>query len=37
MNSLHAASASKNNNTQRTVLPVSGQRATAHATVVRDA
>ena len=33
MNSLHAGSASKGNNTQRTVLPVGIQ----HATVVRDA
>ena len=37
MNSLHAASASKDNNTQRTVLSVSVQRATPEATVMRDA
>ena len=37
MNSLHAVGASKNNNTQRTALPVSVQRGTAHAMVMRDA
>ena len=37
MNSLHAVSASKNNNTERTAHPVSAQRVKVHAMVERDA
>ena len=37
MNSLHAVSASKNNNTERTAHPVSTQRVKVHAMVKRDA
>ena len=37
MNSLHTASVSKNNNTQRTVQPVSVRCATVHETNMHDA
>ena len=36
MNSLHAVSASKNNNTERTARPVSIQRVKVHVIVERD-
>ena len=37
MNSLHAVSASKNNNTERAMHPVSAQRVKVHTIVERDA